>query len=222
MRSNTPLVDPNGHKALWDELLSLLSIQTGTDAGSALQGKRVMDIGPAEGFFTLSALAAGAKSVDAVQPGGQLLDRLVSVLDIQGFSEKVEIHRGHFPEVGSKFVDLIDIFLVLGVVYHAYDCEAFVSPLLAAGKPICWEFMYAIPEPKLFDPGRHNNSSNGLFSREWLESKVTSSGHEILQCERYNERCLSPGYLRRPEKDGWSRAAFVSVPQGARRNTDER
>jgi len=217
-RDNSPLVDPRGHQLLWEEFARLLSSHADFEGKGKtfLKGKRVMDIGPAEGLFTLAALADGAEYVEVVQPESQLLHRFEKVMIANGYRDRVKVHVGYFPRVGFEVVDQVDVLFVLGVVYHAHDCESFIRPLLSAGKPVCWEFMYALSEPKNFDPKKHNDSQNGLFSRKWLESMVSLVGHEVLQCSDYNERCLRPGYLAQGAADGgWSRAAFVSLPRSA-------
>lgn len=206
-------MDPRGHHDFWVELQETLSTHSTGDGRPPIEGRRVMDIGPAEGLFTLLALSAGAARVEIVHPDNVLLRRFKRVMTLSGNHDRVGVNVGLFPKVGANVVAQCDVILVLGVVYHAMDCEAFVEPLLAAKKPICWEFMYALTEPREFDPRVHDDSRSGLFSRRWLENRVTMAGHEIRQCDRYNARCGEPGYLSpHAVAGGWSRAAFVSLP----------
>ena len=87
-------------------------------APDGLAGKRVLDVGAADGFFSIAAAAAGAAevhAVDAAYIGWPDHIRLLS----QAWNLPVRIVSGDFRT--HAFAETYDLILFLGVLYHLPD-----------------------------------------------------------------------------------------------------
>jgi SAM-dependent methyltransferase len=101
--------DKNLQVRMWEALH--ISVSGG------LQGKRVLDIGANDGFFSLAALAAGAGSVTSIDKDWATWPRNISYAS-RVWQATPEIVTGDFrtTELGR-----FDAILFLGVVYHLED-----------------------------------------------------------------------------------------------------
>lgn len=209
----SPVMDPLGHRDLWREGLSMLCQHLGWQAREPLAGRTVLDIGPAEGLFSLMAIEGGASHVLAVSPRTRLTARFRTLVDLRGLTDKITLVEGYFPDSGSELPSEVDLVLVLGVIYHAQNCETFIQPILHSRRPIFFEFMHGLVEDSNFDAERHNDSMDAFFSKSWLENRVASAGYDLLHCRVYNDRCRRQGFLTpHARTDGWTRSAFVAIP----------
>jgi tRNA (mo5U34)-methyltransferase len=86
--------------------------------GRGLRGKRVLDVGANDGFFSLAALAAGASSVASIDKDWNTWPRNISYAS-GVWQAPLEIITGDFRtiELDGRF----DVILFLGVLYHLED-----------------------------------------------------------------------------------------------------
>jgi protein-L-isoaspartate O-methyltransferase len=94
---------------MWDALLIPPSV--------GLLGKRVLDIGANDGFFSLAALAAGASSVTSIDKDWDTWPKNINYAS-QAWQARPEVITGDFRtmELGQ-----FDVILFLGVIYHLQD-----------------------------------------------------------------------------------------------------
>jgi 2-polyprenyl-3-methyl-5-hydroxy-6-metoxy-1,4-benzoquinol methylase len=83
-----------------------------------LRGKRVLDIGANDGFFSLASLAAGASTVTSIDKDWNTWPKNISYAS-GVWEAPLEIITGDFRtiELGGRF----DVILFLGVLYHLED-----------------------------------------------------------------------------------------------------
>jgi 2-polyprenyl-3-methyl-5-hydroxy-6-metoxy-1,4-benzoquinol methylase len=95
---------------MWDAIMAGLP--------EGFESRRVLDIGAADGFFSVAARAAGAARVTAIDCNYIGWPANISHLS-DAWDAGIEIVTGDFSvfEFGSQF----DVLLLLGVLYHATD-----------------------------------------------------------------------------------------------------
>lgn len=105
------------------------AMQIADDGG--LKGKRVLDIGANDGFFTLCAAMAGAETVTGIDTGWAAWPSNIEYAS-KIWGVKPEIVTGDFRSWSSA--RRYDVILFLGVLYHLEDvftCMKVLSSLLA-------------------------------------------------------------------------------------------
>ncbi|HEY7902948.1 MAG TPA: methyltransferase domain-containing protein [Casimicrobiaceae bacterium] len=153
-RGDAPLVDsPNGR--MWWHSMPLPDGTriSGYHADKAVQlkmwdalelddltGKRVLDIGAADGFFSLAASFVGAASVTSIGTTHWATWPHNITLAAQRWSAKLAIETGDFRT--HALPGPFDVILFLGVLYHVEDvfgCMRRLRELLAPGGLIVME-----------------------------------------------------------------------------------
>jgi len=106
------------------------AMQIANDGG--LAGKRVLDIGANDGFFTVAAAMAGAKEVTAIDAVWETWPQNIKY-STEVWNVSAEIVTGDFR--GYEFGQRYDVIFFLGVLYHLEDvftCMARLAQLLEA------------------------------------------------------------------------------------------
>ena len=161
-----------------------------------LRGKRVLDIGAYDGYFSFEAERRGADFVLAYdhlppeQSGFNLARRVLN--------SKVEHKVGSVYDLTPESVGTFDIVLFLGVIYHLR------SPLLALERihSVCRDVMYVesqiasdfradLPLVAQFFPGDELNRDPTNWwapTRPCLEAWIASHGFEPVFLAEWNSR----------------------------------
>jgi SAM-dependent methyltransferase len=95
---------------MWDALL--------IPSAGGLSGKRVLDIGANDGFFSLAAQAAGAGSVTSIDKDWNTWPRNINYAS-QVWQASLDVVTGDFRTI--EFSGRFDVILFLGVLYHLED-----------------------------------------------------------------------------------------------------
>jgi SAM-dependent methyltransferase len=95
---------------MWDALL--------IPSAGGLSGKRVLDIGANDGFFSLAAQAAGAGSVTSIDKDWNTWPRNINYAS-QVWQASLDVVTGDFRTI--EFSARFDVILFLGVLYHLED-----------------------------------------------------------------------------------------------------
>jgi SAM-dependent methyltransferase len=120
--------DPAREAKLWDACFD--------DDRDCLVGKRVLDVGANDGFFTVAALLCGARSVHAVNPGELVTANYPANLRFAArvWGVRPTVTVGDFldlPVDGPKY----DVILFFGVFYHLENVVAGMRHLAALLAP---------------------------------------------------------------------------------------
>ncbi len=113
------------------------AMQIANDGG--LAGKRVLDIGANDGFFTLAAIMAGAQEVTAIDVGWGTWPRNIQYAS-QIWNVSPQMITGDFQI--HDFQQRFDVIFFLGVLYHLEDvfgCMKRLEQILAPGGMIYLE-----------------------------------------------------------------------------------
>lgn len=148
-----------------------------------LTGKSVVDIGAADGYFSLEAAKSGAL-VTAIQPSHTFVDCLNVMVEYLGLRERVDVITGYYPSAGRDAVLNANIVLCLGLVYHLNNLIEGLQPMVRSKAILVIEGTFLDHNSELdettgyargFDPERHCNGG-GICSR-WLCDYLTQ--HEF-------------------------------------------
>jgi SAM-dependent methyltransferase len=133
--------DPHVQLRLWENLY--LDI-------SDLAGKRVLDVGANDGFFTIAALLAGAGQVTAINTADWLTYPENLLFGCKQWNVAPEVIVGDFQT--HPFDGSYDVILFLGVLYHLENIFAAVrrlNELLNDGGILCLETQMSMIESSL-------------------------------------------------------------------------
>lgn len=88
-------------------------------AGGSLKGKRVLDLGCNAGFWSLSAIEAGADFVLGVDGRQMHVDQSNFVFEVKGIAKsRYEFVVSNFFEIDLATYGMFDVVLCLGILYH--------------------------------------------------------------------------------------------------------
>jgi len=104
--------------SMWDALL--------VPGSGGLSGKRVLDIGANDGFFSLAAIAAGASSVTSVDKDWDTWPKNIQYAS-RIWKAPLEIVTGDFRTI--ELHGSFDVIFFLGVLYHLEDVFGAISRL---------------------------------------------------------------------------------------------
>jgi SAM-dependent methyltransferase len=200
LRANSPLRDP----AKSDVLLQCLQ-----NAGECpeLAGKRVADIGAAEGFFTFYSAAAGAY-VTAIEQFPQFAERLRTIASHRGIERSIRLLTAPFPMVGADAVVEADVVWCLGLIYHLGENFAASLALQARAKrnaTVVIEGVFYRDEEyepsrltelghsREFDPDHHVN--NTAVCWKWVDDYFTIRGFQVVWIPEWQRYAEQPGLL---------------------------
>jgi len=197
-RPNRPYNLDNFPKLLWD----LISAELG---GDSFDGLNVVDIGPAEGFFTLKLAQAGSR-VAVIHPRHYFMTRLKHILTFYGLKDRVTVITGLYPKVGLREIRRADLIVCLGLIYHLENLVEGLRPMLRSKATLVIESMiYKETFPKNrcgysegFDPERHANDQP--VCPVWLSEHLRTAGYSVKWLDKwreFSERSGNPRYKTR-------------------------
>lgn len=192
-RRARPVKDPNLHEFEW------VLIKQGVDLD--WDGLQAVDIGAAEGFFTLQAARLGA-SVNVIQPPGDFRPRLETLRDYLGFRSQINVMEGTYPADGGGLVANADIVLCLGLLYHLNNLVEGLGPMVKSKGTIVIEGMFLPDDYPLgddgiavgFDPITHLNKER-ICSR-WLTGYLSQQGFDVQWLKDWQDFVERPGELQ--------------------------
>lgn len=132
-RKNPAFRDLSYQFILWDCIKQNLTFD--------LAGKRVVDIGCAEGFFSFQANRYGAKVV-SINPPTNSLFCFKAILQHLDLSKKIHILSGYYPEIGKSEISHADVVFFLGALHHFTNLEEALAPILLAQKVLVLEAVF--------------------------------------------------------------------------------
>ncbi len=194
-----------------------------------LSGRRVLDIGSAEGFFAFELARRGARVV-AVDAAAKMIKRLKFAADVLHLSDKIEARIGTAEMLDTS--ERYDAVLCLALLYHLQSPFTFLQKLSKLSDTIYLE--------SAIDPGE--NSLIFFSNRSSRASTPFPSGSQpgsaLLKCSNTaalptsrmwkcrnsrspNSGCIAPVLSRRARRKGRrvhrrSRIRVLSVFRGAR------
>ena len=172
-RPNTRSNLTDYHEREWDLVNRLVTnlFHTG------IAGRTVLDLGPADGFFTLKCARAGA-SVLAYDRHALMVARTAVFSVLAGVSDRVTVRLLSVdridPNVWSSGPDTCDLILALGVIYHFDDLVGDLARIVGLRVPVVFEFpSTGADNGDRYDPAaRSDNRPISLrWFLEWLDGQ---------------------------------------------------
>ena len=109
IKTNSPVVEPDFNFVEWRLI---------QDLGVDPEGKRVLDIGSADGFFSVQAMLGGASSVVALDPDCLFAYRVGILNHRFGGDSDIKVRRTLFDRAFGKRFGRYDLVFALGLIYH--------------------------------------------------------------------------------------------------------
>ncbi|MBI3318720.1 MAG: DUF1698 domain-containing protein [Candidatus Omnitrophica bacterium] len=210
-----------------DDAMEVLWRLIDSQIGS-LKGRWLVDIGPAEGYFTLQAAQAGAR-VTAIQPSRLFVSRMRHLLGFHRLLDRVDLRLGCYPEVGSDAAAGAQVVFCLGLLYHLTDLVEALEPM--RGSRAVWaieSIFHASTAPQ--DPSGITASfsprqrvPNRPLCPVWLERHLKALGYGVTWLREWQAFAELPGngrwqrlgdfYAdRKPLSQGVTRRLLVARP----------
>jgi len=192
-RPNARMYDADYYADEWRLVRDLV----GRAVGLPGNDRMVLELGPAEGFFSVQMAEAGFH-VSAIERDILMLVRACVFAVLAGTEDRLT------PVLGYGDSVLIvaernqpDLILALGVIYHFNALEGELETLLKPGVPVVLEFQ-ALPAERDadYDPASHRDPNP--VSERWLTSWLEARGWSYLPEPRWTE--ISAGYRRSDDR----------------------
>jgi len=148
----------------------------------ALDGASVLEVGPAEGTFSIALARRGAR-VTAIERNILMALRWIAFVVMNNVRSRVTISVGAFDTVAPMLKLEPDIVLALGLIYHLEPLEANLELLVGYRKPIAFEFMAADPDTA-FDPAAHCDTKP--VPLPWLTAWLDARGFRSTAVPAWN------------------------------------
>ena len=171
-----------------------------------LSGRRVLDIGSAEGFFAIELARRGARVV-AVDSNPKMLERLKFAVDVLHLSDKIEARIGTAEMLDTS--ERYDAVLCLGLLYHLQSPFTLLQKLSKLSDTIYLESAIERGErPYLYFKLPHQGDNK---VPKWFPTRVC-----IVEMLKYSgfadiQDVEMPGFQKPEQK--WHRAGFVATRQ---------
>lgn len=189
-RKNPPFRDLAYQHVLWG------CIQHGLQRD--LAGKKLLDIGCAEGYFSFQANRLGAKVV-AINPPTNSLPCAAAITRHIKKTQEIGIIAGYFPEVGGEELADADIIFLLGTLHHFSNLEEALAPILELRKTLVLEAVFfaghseKIPGlANRFDP-RHHGLTDKRICPQWLTGYLNNHSYRFRWLDAWQEFVDRPG-----------------------------
>lgn len=144
-----------------------------------LTGLGVIDVGPADGFFTARLAAEGAR-VLAVEKNLLMAMRTAVIASLKGVTDRVIVRNATLDTLQPKRVEAHlkggGFILAVGLIYHLPNLVAGLEKLIAPRVPIVLEYQateIGSEEEAAFDPASHGDRRPVAtpWLTEWLEAR---------------------------------------------------
>lgn len=155
------------------------------DAVRPSSGRRIVDIGPADGLITIRSALAGA-TVDAIESTSLFAERVELFARLHGVAERVTVVRGAFGAEHLALLRAADVVVCLGVLYHLADIGGTLDLLARSGRPLLLETMAT--EEDWPDPARGRLHEDRLpVSWSWLLAALARVGYAATEIEEWKD-----------------------------------
>lgn len=195
-RANVRSTSVAYHTAEWTLVRRLLE----RACGGSLADKVVVDLGSADGFFSLSLAQAGARVI-AIDIAVTMILRTATFAALNGLHRQVQARLGPTTElramvdrIGAEAPDFapIDTICALGLIYHFDDLTTNLTAMAEFRVPILFEFHAALePEEDSFDPALHRNPQP--VSAAWLTDWLRDRRFEVMREPAWNGTAANLG-----------------------------
>jgi hypothetical protein len=177
VRHNSPNSDINVNKILWDEIADFIESNRAVN---------ILEIGPAEGFFSFNILKKKTCFLTTIQPR-TILDRRFRILIRIGNFKNVTCFSGNFPN--SKIEkENYDLILALGVLYHAENAKLFLNKLLDYKVPIVLETIINSNVPSFIDGEKQRDGYGDQtgISESMIKNISKNKAFKVKEISNYN------------------------------------
>lgn len=136
----------NGEKRLNYNELKWVRIKNLIDPA----GKRVLDIGCNEGFFSIEMIKAGAREVHAIDINEHRIEKANFVINVLGISG-ISLHQNDIYKITDLNLGKFDIALVLGILHRIPDPYTLIKTLTGIADIIVFEWQSSHDERPLME-----------------------------------------------------------------------
>lgn len=178
IRSHTPAGRPEFNFREWD----LIQRELGS-----LRGQRVLDIGAADGFFSVKAAMSGADVV-YLEPQRAAANRARAIFDYYGVSDRITIETEFFGERTISKYGKFDVIFALGLIYHLDNILHTMHLLSAISDTLMIETI-AHDIGYISDLDSINYSVGDSLSRDWLTDFMVRQGYTVQELSEWREFC---------------------------------
>ncbi len=204
-RYNSPNSDINVNKILWDEIADFIESNRAVN---------ILEIGPAEGFFSFNILKKKSCFLTTIQPQ-TVLDRRFRILIRMGNVKNVKCLSGYFPN--SKIEnENYDLILALGVLYHAENAKLFLNKLLDYKVPIVLETIINSNVPAFIDGAKQRDGYGDQtgISESMIKNISKNKSFKVKEISNYNELEITSNSESRFNLNGvpYTRKGYILIP----------
>ena len=159
-------------------------------------GRRIVDIGPADGLITVRSAAAGA-SVTAIEPTCLFAERVELFSRLYGVADRVSVIRGTLGIEPLEYLAAADTIVCLGVLYHLADITSSLELLARSRRRLVLET--SVSGEDWLDDSRGRLHTNRLrISWPWLLRTLRGLGYAPTEVDGWAEfQTRKTGFLNR-------------------------
>ena len=163
-----------------DKDFNLLEWRLIRDLTPDLSGMRVLDLGAADGFFSVRSILEGAASVDCLELDPLFMMRAMMFARFHRVADRVIPRRLAFDRAFGKRFGRYDIVLALGLIYHLHNLYLGLSNLCELSDRIIIETMTADVHWDNDVPALRFADSDPL-DLDWVKGFFTDRGYQYWE-----------------------------------------
>ena len=152
-------------------------------------GSRVVDIGGADGYFSVEAARRGA-SVQMIEPAGFFGERAKFFSKLFNVEDRLCVQKSMLNPTHHDVLKRSDTILALGVIYHLEDLVEDLDLILDSKSTIVFESIGSLDIDWSDEQAwRYKQSEN--LSLPWVWQRTKGSGYEIEFVPEWNRYCAA-------------------------------
>lgn len=152
------------------------------------ENSTIVDIGPADGYFGLTAAREGAAQVYMIEPDPLFCQRVRFFAKYYGVDERVHVANNFLVGRYAEILRRSDLCIALGLLYHMWPLRGSLDLLLQTRGTLLLE--YVTEDRDMVDPDAPDSDwrAGCAVPDRWLQRYLSEQGWDVREFPEWEER----------------------------------